>query len=234
MSGFHPAARVGSHVRGIVRYGAGVLDAVLAPLQQPAFFLLGVPVTWTELLGDVTGLLCVWLVARQNIWNWPIGIANNAFFALLFFSSRLYAETLLQFVFATLSVYGWWSWVHGATARSDTLPVRRTTPREWMLFAVIAVTATAAVATWLARNTDSPAPFWDALVLVLSLIATYGQARKLLESWWVWITVDLVSVPLYLSRQLYPTALLYGIFLVLCVIGLRDWQRTRRFEEVPA
>lgn len=221
-------------MRGLVRYGAVVLDAFLAPLQEPALHLLGAPVTWAELLGDVTGLACVWLVARQHLWSWPLGIANNAFFAVLFFSSRLYAETLLQGVFATLGFYGWWSWVRGATPASDTLPVRNTRPREWLAFAVVGAAATGAVVFWLSRHTDSPAPLWDGLVLVLSLIATYGQARKLLESWWVWIAVDLISVPLYVSRALYPTALLYVVFLAICVIGLRDWQRTRALQEAVA
>jgi nicotinamide mononucleotide transporter len=76
---------------------------------------------------------------------------------------------------------------------------------------------------WLARHTDSPVPFWDASVLVLSLGATWAQAKKLLESWGLWIVVDAISVPLYLSRELVPTALLYGIFGVMCVVGLHGW-----------
>jgi nicotinamide mononucleotide transporter len=68
-------------------------------------------------------------------------------------------------------------------------------------------------------------PAWDASVLTLSLAATYGQARKLLESWWIWIAVDVLSIPLYLVRGLYPTAALYAVFLALCVVGLRSWMR---------
>jgi nicotinamide riboside transporter PnuC len=59
------------------------LDLLLSALQRP---VLG-PVSWAELLGDATGILCVWLVARQHLWNWPIGILNNAFFFLLFWWS---------------------------------------------------------------------------------------------------------------------------------------------------
>ena len=73
--------------------------------------------------------------------------------------------------------------------------------------------------------TDSPAPFTDAAVTSLSLAATWGQAKKVLESWWIWILVDLISVPLFVYRGLYPTAALYAVFLVLCVFGLRAWSR---------
>jgi nicotinamide mononucleotide transporter len=85
--------------------------------------------------------------------------------------------------------------------------------------------AIAAIAWLLSRHTDSPVPVADATVTGLSLAATYGQARKLVESWWIWIAVDVVSVPLYISRGLYPTAALYFVFGCLCVAGLRSWRR---------
>jgi nicotinamide mononucleotide transporter len=105
------------------------------------------------------------------------------------------------------------------------LVVRRTRPREWAVLAAVVVVATGGLAAWLAHHTDSPAPLADASVFTLSLAATWGQAEKLLESWWIWIAVDVVSVPLYVSRGLYPTAGVYVIFGALCVVGLRGWRR---------
>jgi len=199
------------------------MESVLAILQSPA---LG-PVTWAELFGDVTGALCVWLVWRQHLWNWPLGLLNNVFFLLIFWWSRLYADAVLQVAFAAIGVYGWVNWVRG-TGGDGKLPVRRTTGSEWTGLALATGTATAALAAWLATQTDSPAPVVDASILTLSLAATYGQARKLVESWWIWIAVDLLSVPLYLRRGLYPTAALYAGFLVMCVFGLRAWLRDLR------
>jgi nicotinamide mononucleotide transporter len=199
----------------------------LAPLQAPT--ALGM--SWAEALGAATGLGCVWLVARQSTWNWPVGLANNAFWCSLFWSSRLYADAVLQVVFAALGVYGWWSWVAGARG-APALPVRRTTVREWVTLGPVTLLATLGLAAWLSARTDSPAPLADASVLTLSLAATYGQARKLLESWWWWIAVDVVSIPLYVSRGLYPTAGVYAVFLVLCVKGLADWSRALAHREV--
>ena len=65
-------------------------------------------------------------------------------------------------------------------------------------------------------------------MLTLSLAATYGQTQKLLESWWIWILVDVVSVPLYVNRELYPTAALYVVFGLICVKGLVSWRRDLR------
>ncbi len=187
----------------------------------------GVPVSWAELLGAVSGALCVVLLAIENVWTWPLGLANNVFWALLFFDAKLYADSTLQGVFFALGCWGWWQWVRPLPG-SVALAVRRTRRREWLAIGGATVAATVLVTAWLARRTDSPVPVADASVLTLSLAATYGQALKLIESWLVWIAVDAISVPLYVSRGLYPTAGLYVVFGLLCVAGLRAWARTLR------
>jgi nicotinamide mononucleotide transporter len=205
---------------------AGVsLADILGPLQQPLFTVLGTPVSWVEFLGFGSGALCVWLVARQYIANWPIGIANNVFFILLFTQAGLYADAGLQVVFIALAAYGWWTWTHGGGPGSSVLPVRRTTRTEWTWLLAAGVVGTLALTLLLDRATDSTVPFWDALTTALSLMATYGQCRKRLESWWLWIAADVVYVPLYAYKELYLTSLLYIGFMALCVAGLRGWSR---------
>jgi nicotinamide mononucleotide transporter len=118
--------------------------------------------------------------------------------------------------------------------RGGDLPVRRAGRAELAGYAAVSLAGTALAALILARKTDSPVPVWDASVLVLSLVATYAQAEKVVESWWLWIAVDVISVPLYVARALYPTALLYALFLVLCVLGLREWLRLFREQRALA
>ncbi|MGW1540066.1 nicotinamide riboside transporter PnuC [Streptomyces sp. NPDC002309] len=201
------------------------LAHILEPLQQPLFTLLDTPVSWTEVLGFGSGALCVWLVARQHLANWPIGIANNLFFILLFTQAGLYADAGLQIVFIALAVYGWWTWTHGGGPGSDVLPVRRTSRTEWTWLITAGVVGTLALTLLLDRATDSTVPFWDAVTTALSLTATYGQCRKRLESWWLWIAADVIYVPLYAYKELYLTSLLYLGFMTLCVLGLRRWSR---------
>ncbi|WP_328539548.1 nicotinamide riboside transporter PnuC [Streptomyces sp. NBC_00344] len=200
------------------------LADVLEPLQQPLVTVLGTPVSWTEVLGFGSGALCVLLVARQHIANWPIGITNNIFFVVLFLQAGLYADAGLQFVFIALAGYGWWAWTHGGGPGSG-LPVRRTGRTEWTRLLAAGAVGTLALWSLLDRATDSSVPFWDAVTTALSLTATYGQCRKLIESWWLWIAADLVYIPLYACKDLYLTSLLYAGFLALCAVGLRDWQR---------
>ena len=202
-------------------------------MDPVAFVVAGSPVTWIELIGDLTGLACVYLVARANIWNWPVGIANTVLFFFVFVRARLYGDALLQVVFTALGIYGWWTWARPGE-RGGELPVRRATPAETLAGAALSLAGTGVAALILAHNTDSPVPLWDASVLVLSLVATYAQAVKVVESWWLWIAVDVISVPLYVARALYPTALLYALFLALCILGLREWLRLLREQDVRA
>ncbi|MEZ5177483.1 MAG: nicotinamide riboside transporter PnuC [Acidimicrobiales bacterium] len=208
------------------------MDPIFSWLDSTAVQVWGVDVSWAEVLGDLTGLAAVWWAARERVWTWPIGNLNSALFLVLFLDAKLYANAFLQVVFIVLGFYGWWTWVRRHGPDLTLAVVRRTTRNEWLGLAAVGLPGLAAWTAWLMLRTDSPAPFWDSLTLVLSVLATYGQARKLLESWWIWITVDVVSVPLYLSRGLYPTAALYVVFGGLCVIGLRDW--TRALTPAPA
>nr|WP_199521149.1 nicotinamide riboside transporter PnuC [Jiangella anatolica] len=191
-------------------------------LQSPAWTAFGAPTSRAELLGFLTGAACVWLVGRQSLWNWPVGIANNLLWIALFASAGLYADSGLQVVYIGLAVWGWWNWLNGGGAAA--LPVTGVTGREWAGLAVAGVAGTATLTVALAAWTPSTVPFWDAVTTVLSLLATWGQARKRWQSWLLWIAADLVYVPLYLHKGLTLTALLYAGFLGLCVAGLVRWR----------
>jgi nicotinamide mononucleotide transporter len=184
-----------------------------------------------ELAGAAAGLACVWLAARANVWNWPVSIVNTLLYTVVFARAKLYGDALLQIVFTVLQLYGWWSWLRPGE-HGGLLPVRWATFRERMLAGAITLGGTTVAALALRHGTDSPVPIWDASVLVLSLVAITFQGRKLVESWGLWIAVDLISVPLYVVRGLHPTAALYTVFLALCVYGLREWLRLLR--EAPA
>ncbi len=205
------------------------LHTLLGPLLEPALTLGTTPTTWAEVLGFVTGGVNVWLVVRQNIWNWPVGIANVIFLGLIFVDGGLYADAGLQVVYVALQAWGWWEWLYGGRDRTA-LAVQRTSRTEWAALIVAGAAATALLTWMLGAWTDSTVPFWDALTTALSLAATYGQSRKLLESWWLWMTADLIYIPLYAYKHLYLTSVLYVLFLALCVAGLVAWRR----DEVPA
>jgi nicotinamide mononucleotide transporter len=183
----------------------------------------------TEILGFITGAVNVWLLARQNIWNWPVGLANNGFYVAVFLAAGLYGDAGLQLVYITLGIYGWWTWAHpGARAG---LEVTRTPGTTWIWLLPATAAAAVGFAFFLKRFTDSTVPGWDGFTTALSLAAIYGQTRKYLESWWLWILADLIYIPLYVYKHLWLTSGLYFVFLLLCVMGLREWGKALRARE---
>lgn len=207
------------------------IQDLLAPLNAPIFTLFNSPVTWTEVLGFGTGALCVWLVAKQHLWNWPIGLANNMLFLLLFATAGLYADAGLQVIYMILAVYGWWSWRFGG-AQHDGLKVSAMPGRTAWLLGAATLLATLGLWALLDRVTDSSVPLWDAVTTALSLAATYGQTRKYLQCWWIWIAADVLYVPLYASKGLWLTGGLYVGFILLCLNGYLSWRRDLR--QAPA
>jgi len=180
-----------------------------------------------EIIGFVTGALCVWLAVRQNVWTFPIGLANNAVYVVLFASTGLYAGAGLQVVYLVLGALGWYWWVRGGEAHRA-LTVRPTPAWVWPAAALSAAAATLLLVWVLSTWTDSTVPFWDALTTSTSLVAQLMLGRKWVGSWWVWIVTDVMLVGLYASQGLWLTAALYVGFIGLCVLGLRDWSAELR------
>lgn len=182
------------------------------------------PFGLTEALGFVTGALCVYLVVKENVWNFPIGIANCALFLVLFIQTRLYGDAALQLIYIVLGFQGWYLWLRGGQNHTP-LKIERASRRLLLGVAVFVVVATTGLTLFFRRINDS-APFLDAFTTVVSLGAQYLLNRKAVENWLLWIIADVVYVYLYFSRGLQLTAVLYFVFLCLCIAGLRRWLKS--------
>lgn len=182
-----------------------------------------------ELIGFVTGVLNVWLVTRENIWSWPVGLVNATFYAIVFMRAGLYSDTGLQVVYFVLSLYGWWHWWRGGPERAPVM-VTRTPPRLWALLALITVGAWAVLFSITARIPGAALPHVDAALVAVSLVAMWMMTRKLLENWILWIAVDVAYIGLFINRGLRLTAVLYLVFLALAVLGFLKWKRSAERE----
>ena len=196
---------------------------LLAPLNVALFTLGNDHVTVAELLGFLTGAASVWLTVLARISNFGVGIANSAFFLVLFLSARLFADSGLQVVYIVLGFAGWWQWLHGGQAMAR-LPVARS---GWPLIAGCVLFAVGA--TWgltiLLRAAHDIAPFWDAMTTAISLAAQFLLNCKRIENWAFWIAADLIYVPLYVVKRLDLTAIVYVLFLAMCFAGAAAWRR---------
>lgn len=183
-----------------------------------------IPSDLIETLGFVTGALCVYLVIKQHILNFPIGIANNLFFLFLFSRSRLYGDAGLQLVYVILAVHGWNRWLRGGQNHTR-LTVRQANWRQMLLTVGVVLVGTVGM-TFLLRAVNGSAPALDALTTVLSLVAQYLLNWKFVENWYLWMIADIIYIYLYISRGLTLTAVLYFIFLCMCVAGVVNWRRS--------
>lgn len=178
--------------------------------------------TWLEAVSFVTGALCVWLTVKQSIWNFPIGLINVATFFVVFFHARLYADAGLQVVYFVLGLVGWYLWHRGDEQHFE-LKVSRAEPLELLLLGIIVLAGTLGLWQLLMRVGGS-ASFWDALTTSISLASQWLLNRKRLESWVGWIIVDVIYVPLYAYKELYLTAMLYALFLMMAIVGWKAWR----------
>lgn len=178
---------------------------------------------WTEVVAVVTGGWCVWLVVKEHIWNWPIGLANCVFTFIVYYQTRFYADAGLQIVYMILAVLGWYWWLHGGDRRSR---LRIVNIRSEL---AIGLAYVCGVSTILIHDAlivvKGTAPFLDALTTAMSLVAQYMLTKKFIENWLVWIAADAIYVPLLWSRQLHLMAGLYFVFLLMAIAGYVEWRR---------
>jgi nicotinamide mononucleotide transporter len=187
-----------------------------------------------EAAGVLFGIVSVYLLARQQVWGWPVGLVNAALFMGVFYDARLYAAAALQVVYMGLCLYGWNAWLAGDSGAGRLLPSR--VPRRALgTLLSVGVVCSLAIGAPMGRYTDAALPWVDASTTSFSLVAQWMQTRKWIENWWLWIVVDIVYVGMYVVNALYLTAGLYLVFLVLAGLGLVEWRKSlRRESPVPS
>jgi nicotinamide mononucleotide transporter len=169
---------------------------------------------------------------RENVWNWPVQLVSSALYVVVFFQARLFADTSLNVLYVVLYVMGWYWWLRGGENHAE-LHINHLSVRLGVALTGVGATATAVLTVFLTSVRDA-APFLDALTTVGSLIALFMIGRKLLESWWLWIAVNVVYIGLYVYKGLALTAVLYAIFAALSVVGLLNWRRLLAEAASPA
>ncbi|HEU0276281.1 MAG TPA: nicotinamide riboside transporter PnuC [Rhodanobacteraceae bacterium] len=181
---------------------------------------------WIEAIGALLSIVAVWLTAVRHGWCWPIGLASVIVYAWVFVNARLYSDALLQGFFGTMIAYGWINWSRhlgdDGRVRIARLP-RRQAALHLLLGAVGALLLGAVMHRW----TNAALPWLDSALTAFSVVGQWWEDRRHIAAWWMWIAVDVIYVGEYVYKQLLITSVLYAVFVVLAVIGLRKWQRVR-------
>jgi nicotinamide mononucleotide transporter len=178
---------------------------------------------WVELAGAVTTALGIWLTARRNMLCWPITLAADLLYLVVFYRVQLLSDTLLQVFFVIFTLYGWFYWWKGVQEEGEVKVVKL--PIASGLVAIVLGVAGAAILGILAKRLHAALPYLDASLASFSLVASWWQARKHIANWWTWIVVDIIYVGEYIYKDLWLTAVIYAGLVILAVVGLRDWRR---------
>lgn len=175
-----------------------------------------------EIIAVFCGLANVSLIIRRSIWNYPFGFLMVVLYAKIFYDYQLYSDALLQVYFFLIQFYGLYYWLKGR-ADDGRIIVEYLPRKEYAIYFGIALIGWLILSTSMSSFTDASYPFWDGAIAALSVLAQFLLSRRHIESWYLWIVVDLLAIGLFYTKELEPTAALYGVFLVLATIGLFQW-----------
>jgi nicotinamide mononucleotide transporter len=179
------------------------------------------------------GVVNIALLIFRTHWNYLFGLIMVALYFFVFWEKRLFAESVLQIFFLAAQIWGWWLWLKVGD-RGNQVPVRRLDwTSRWVWLAAMA--AISLNLSWvMATYTTASAPYVDTPIAVFSVGAQILLAYRRLENWVLWIAIDLVSILLYIYRDLEPTAGLYGGFLAMSLFGLKEWVEAERKARLAA
>jgi nicotinamide mononucleotide transporter len=180
--------------------------------------------SWVEIIGAALAVVYLLLAIRQRLACWVAAFVSSCLYVWVLFGAHLYMESALNAFYAAMAVYGFWQWQQGRGGAA--LAVCRWPIARHVAGALSVIALSLLSSYYLRRFTPAAWPFVDSMVTWSSVFATFLVARKVYENWHWWLVIDSVSLCLYFARGLYLTMLLFGLYLVLIVIGMRQWGRT--------
>ncbi len=180
-----------------------------------------------EIAGVIFTLLNVYLLTKQRILAWPLGLVGVTIYTYIFFSAQLYSDFILHIIYMILNAYGWWYWSTGRQDTAEEIPVSVLSLKnrwKWIFTIIFGFLIWGYI---MRTYTEAALPYPDAFTTVTSLAAQYLLARKKVENWILWIIVDVVAITIYSYKGLYPTSFLYTVLLVLSILGYISWQKSK-------
>lgn len=177
-----------------------------------------------EILAVIFTLICVWLATKRHILSWPIGITGVILYSIVFWETKLYSDFGLQFIFLFQSIYGWIIWIRNKERKTNQVSIEKMKTNEKLLYFFTTIIGIFFLGILMKNYTDASVPYIDAFVALTSLTANWLLANRKLESWYLWVLVDIVYIGLFLYKELYFSAGLYTILFFIALKGLLNWE----------
>lgn len=184
---------------------------------------------FVEILGVIIGFIYLWLEYKASIYLWLTSIIMPAIYLFVYFDAGLYADVAINIYYLIIGVYGWVSWRYGISRKNGTekndLKISHTSRRQWLRLLIAYIVIHFAISFTLINFTDTDVPWFNGLTSALSIIGMWMLAKKLIEQWFVWFVVDILSAVLYFYKGLEPTALLYSVYAIVAILGYKKWNK---------
>jgi len=178
--------------------------------------------SWLEVVAVITAILYLVLAVKENIWCWFYGFISTAIYIYLFYDVSLLSESLLNVYYLVMAVYGWSQW----NKKGLFTQVRI---HKLLILTHIKILAASAVLTpaigYFMQKLGASFPYVDAFVAILAVIATLMTTKKIFENWYYWLIVDSISIYLFWQKEMFLTAFLFVIYIVLIIIGIKHWKK---------
>lgn len=166
----------------------------------------------------------VFLCARNNVWNWPIGlVAVTAYGSAAWLMWGLYADALMQIFYFATGVIGWWYWCKGNKGKQT--PVSDWGKLSWIIIIGTILLGTTLWGSYLKDNTDSVVPYMDAFTSVVCIIAQIGLMARKRGSWMLWTIANVVYVFMFHMKGLNLLAIEYAVFTINAAYGYIVWTK---------
>lgn len=183
-----------------------------------------------EVIGTVIGIVYVILEILKRPSMWILGLFLSAIYIYLFANEKLYASMLIQVYYFGMSFYGIYQWkkLHNknkGNSGEDKLLLRKLSLKEGVISSIGAVVVFFPIWYLLQSYSKDPYPVLDSIIMALSVLGTYWLSRSYVQQWLVWIVADLLAVILYFIQGLYPTTILYFVYICAAVYGYYYWRK---------
>ena len=179
---------------------------------------------WLDITTTLLGLIYILFEYRASVWLWFVGFLMQALGIVLYYQKGLYADCGMEFYYLSMTVYGYWKWVHGSAEKKE-LPITRF-PRKLIIPWLVLILAVWGIIYWLLITfTNSNVPAADSFTTALSIVGIWALAHKYLEQWFIWIAVDVVTCVLYFYKDIPFKAGLYALYVIIAIFGYKKWKR---------
>ncbi|MBO7562467.1 MAG: nicotinamide mononucleotide transporter [Bacteroidales bacterium] len=189
---------------------------------------------WLEIFSLVTGLIFLILEIRQKNAMWVVCIFSSSVAAIVFLNEKLYASMALNVYYVITAIWGLFTWIRDSrklrtesvaeASNKDKIHLSKLTWKIFLISIVCFLILTPVIYKILIYLGDSSS-ILDAIVLVMSIIATVWLVKSYPQQWLVWIVADLLSTTLCLTQGMYWMAALYAFYTLSAVYGFIHWKK---------